>query len=225
MMFETNPNEKFLQGGPGGTVFSKRVPLGTILTVIITIGFICSIYRLSSISNDQGPLTGEEMRANELEAYKNLKLIAAAQEEYKQKDWDSDGKKVYAMFYVHLWRSVSMAGEPIRVNLIGKELAFAMEVSNVLKGYYYIDLRKRRIDMKTVEEFDYTKEWGVAALPGTRGRTGVLTFIVDQSKGIYVTTRMHTQPEYPHDPGGSGWARIDSREDLEKFQERVSYPE
>lgn len=27
-MFETNPNEKFLQGGPGGTVFSKGVPPG-----------------------------------------------------------------------------------------------------------------------------------------------------------------------------------------------------
>ncbi|MFC2146822.1 hypothetical protein ACFLRT_05610, partial [Acidobacteriota bacterium] len=91
--------------------------------------------------------------------------------------------------------------------------------------YYYMDLRRRRIDIKTMEEFDYTKEWGAAALPETRGRTGVLTFIVDQSKGIYVTTKMHSQPEYPQYPGGSGWTRIHTREDLEKFQERVSYPD
>ena len=198
---------------------------GIILTVIITIGFIWSIYRLSGLSNDRGPLSGEEIRANELGAYENLKLIAAAQEEYKQRDWDSDGKKFYAMFYVHLWRSVSLAGEPIGVNLIGKELAFAMEESKTLKGYYYMDLRKRLIDIKAIEEFDYTKEWGLAALPGTRGRTGLLTFIIDQSNVIYATTKMHSQPEYPYDPGGSGWARIDSRADLEKFQERVSYPD
>lgn len=184
-----------------------------------------SIYLLSSLTNEQKPLIGKEIRANELAAYENLKLIAAAQEKYKQKDRDSDGKKGYAMFYVHLWRSVSLAGEPIGVNLIAKELAFAMEVSNTLKGYYYMDLRRRRTDIKTMEEFDYTKEWGAAALPGTRGRTGLLTFIVDQSKGIYVTTKMHVQPEYPHDPGRSGWTRIHTREDLEKFQERVSYPD
>jgi len=204
---------------------SKNNIIGIILTVIITIGFMWSIYLLSSLTNEQKPLIGEEIRANEFAAYENLKLIAAAQEKYKQKDWDSDGKKVYAMFYVHLWRSVSLAGEPIGVNLIAKELAFAMDVSNPLKGYYYMDLRQRRIDIKTMEEFDYTKEWGAAALPGTRGRTGVLTFIVDQSKVIYVTTKMHSQPEYPHDPGGSGWTRIDTREDLEKLQQRVAYPD
>jgi hypothetical protein len=115
--------------------------------------------------------------------------------------------------------------EPIRVNLIAKELAFAMETSKALRGYYYMDLRKRRIDIKTREEFDYTKEWGVAALPGDRGRSGVLTFIVDQTRAIYVTAKMHSQPEYPHDPGGSGWTRIYSLEDLKKFRENVAYPD
>jgi hypothetical protein len=79
----------------------KNNVIGIILTVIITIGFIWVIYRLSSLSNEKKPLTGEEIRANEIEAYGNLKLLAGAQEKYKQKDWDSDGKKVYAMFYVH----------------------------------------------------------------------------------------------------------------------------
>lgn len=132
------------------------------------------------------------------------------------------------MFYVHLWRSVSLDSEPIQVNLIAKELAFAMEESKTLNGYYYMDLRKRRIDIKTGEEFDYTKEWGVTALPGNKGKTGVLTFITDQTKVIYVTAKRHRQPEqpeYPYDPGGSGWTRIDTLEDLKKFQETVAYPE
>lgn len=196
---------------------------GIILTVIITMGFIWAIYRLAGLSYEIEPLTGEEIRSNEIAAYRNIKAIAAAQEKYRQKDWDSDGKKSYAMFYVHLWRSVSLAGEPIRVNLIAKELGFAMEISKMLKGYYYMDLRKRRIGLKTREEFDYMKEWGVAAVPGNWKMTGVLTFIVDQTGAVYVTTRMHTQPEYPHDPGRNGWTRIHTREDLKKFQETVSY--
>ena len=203
----------------------KNNVIGIILTVIITIGFIWAIYQLSSLSKERKPLTGEEIRANEIEAYGNLKLIADAQEKYIREDWDSDGKKSYAMFYVHLWRSVSLDSEPIRVNLIAKELAFAMEISKTLKGYYYMDLRKRRIDIKTGQEFEYTKEWAVAALPGDRGRSGVLTFIIDQTKAIYVTAKMHSQPEYPHSPGGSGWTRIDTLEDIKKFQETVAYPE
>ena len=176
---------------------SKNNIIGIILTVIITIGFMWSIYLLSSLTNEQKPLIGEEIRANELAAYENLKLIAAAQEKYKQKDWDSDGKKVYAMFYVHLWRSVSLAGEPLGVNLIAKELAFAMEVSNTLKGYYYMDLRQRRIDIKTIEEFDYTKEWGAAALPGTRGRT------TSMRGSIATTSSSWTAPPAPSSSGAA----------------------
>jgi hypothetical protein len=202
----------------------KNNATGIILTALITIGFIWAIYQLAGFSLEKKPLTGEEMRVNEIEAYQNLKSIADAQRKYIKKDWDSDGKKAYAMFYVHLWRSVSLESEPIRVNLVTRELAFAMEATRPHKGYYYMDLRKRRIDIKTSKEFDYTKEWAVAALPGQRGRTGVLTFMVDQTQAIYVTVKRHGQPEYPHDPGGSGWTRIDSAAELKEFQKSVNYP-
>lgn len=203
----------------------KNTVTGIIITLIITIGFIWAIYQLSSLSEEQKPLTGEEIRMNELQAYRNLKSIAEAQDKYIRQDWDSDGKKAYAMFYVHLWRSVSLDSEPIPVNLITRELAFAMEVTQTLKGYYYMDLRKRRVDKRTRKPFDYTKEWGVAACPGNMGRTGVLTFIVDQTGVIYVTGKMHSQPEYPHDPAGSGWTRIDTLQDLKKYQETAAYPD
>lgn len=203
---------------------NKKNIAGIILTVIITIGFVWAIFQLSVSSQEKKPLTPKGMRKNEINAYENLKTIAAAQEEYIQRDWDNDGKKTYAMFYVHLWRSVSLDSEPIEVNLMSRELAFAMEVTNPLKGYYYLDLRKRLAEGRKGQALDYAKQWAIAAIPQDRRRTGVLTFIVDQTGAIYVTTNIHTQPEYPYDPERSGWTRLHRIEDLKKFQETVSYP-
>ncbi len=204
---------------------NKRINItGIIFTIIVTTGFAWAIYQLLVLSGEKIELTVQVMRRNEIAAYRNLKSIAAVQEHYFRKDWDGDGKKSYAVFYVHLWRSVTPKGEPIRVNLIPRKLGFAMDISSPLDGYYFVDLRRRRIDLKTREEFDYEKEWGVAALPGIFRRTGVLTFIVDQSRDIYVTPRMHSEPEYPNDPVKSGWTKIASIKELKEFQETVPYP-
>lgn len=198
---------------------------GIILTIIITIWFIWAISQLSGPSREQKPITPETMQLNEIAAYENLKALAAAQESYIRRDWDKDGKKTYAIFYVHLWRSVSKDSQPIEVNLIPKELAFAMEVTNPLEGYYYLDIRKRLMEGRKGEAFDYGKEWAIAAIPADRRRVGVLTFITDQTGVIYVTPGIHTQPEYPHDPEANGWTRLNSLDDLKKFQQTVSYPD
>ena len=197
---------------------------GIVFTIIVTLGFTWAIYQLLVLPGEKVILSGQEMRRNEVAAYRNLKMIAAAQEHYFQKDWDGDGKKNYAVFYVHLWRSVTPQGEPIRVKLIPKKLAFAMDISSPLEGYYFVDLRRRRIDLRNRKEFDYKKDWGVAALPGIFRSTGVLTFIVDQSRDIFVTARMHSEPEYPGDPVKSGWTKIASVKELKEFQETVNYP-
>lgn len=202
----------------------KINPTGIILTIIITIFFTWAIYQLLVLHKEKSSLTGEEMQENEIAAYRSLKTIAAAQEKYSEKDWQGDGQKVYAMFYVHLWRSVDREGKPIPVNLIPKKLAFAMDISSPLKGYYFVDLRKRRIDFSNRPEFDYKKEWGVAALPGIKGKTGLLALIVDQSGEIYATTGMHSEPEYPREPLKSGWTKIDSIQELREFQKTVHYP-
>jgi hypothetical protein len=128
------------------------------------------------------------------------------------------------MFFVHLWTSVSQRGESIPVKLIPRELAFAMEDTLMVDGYYYVDLHKRRLEGNAFREFDYEKEWAMAAVPGNAGRTGVLSFIVDQGNVIYVTPRRHSQPEYPHEPEGSGWKRIDTAAELKEFQKFVNYP-
>lgn len=207
-----------------GTKAKKINGSGIIITIIVTIGFAWAIYQLLVLNTEKSSLTGKEMQENEIAAYRSLEFIAAAQEKYIQKDWDGDGKKVYAMFYVHLWRSVNHKGEPIPVNLIPKKLGFAMDISSPLEGYYFVDLRRRRFDLRTRKEFDYTNEWGAAAVPGITGRTGVLTFIVDQSGDIYATSKMHSEPEFPRDPVKSGWAKITSIKELKEFQKKIHYP-
>jgi len=197
---------------------------GIIFTVIITVGFIWAVYRLVGLSEDDVPITAARMQANEARAFAGLKMMAEAQEKYIQTDWDRDGKRVYAGFFVHLWTSVSPGGEPIPVNLIPRKQAFAMEDTLTVDGYYYVDLRKRQSEGNTRREIDHEKEWAMAAVPGSAGRTGVLTFIVDQSNVIYVTPRLYSQPEYPYRPERSGWTRIDTGAGLKEFQKSVNYP-
>lgn len=204
---------------------NKEVTItGIVLTVIITIGFTWAIYRLMGLSEDKTPFTPAKMRTNEVRAFAGLKMMAEAQEKYIQTDWDSDGKKAYAMFFVHLWTSVSPESEPIPVNLIPRESAFAMEDTLMVNGYYYIDLRKRRLEGNTLRELDYEKEWAMAVVPGALGRTGILSFLVDQRNVIYVTPRMRNQTEYPYEPHAGGWKRIDTVEELKEFQKSVNYP-
>ncbi len=204
---------------------SKKNIAGIILTVIISIGFLWALYQLSGSSGETKPPAPEYARMNEISAYENLKTIAAAQGKYIRRDWDNDGKKTYAMFYVHLWRSVSLDGKPIDVELIPRVLAFAMEATNPLKGYFYLDLRKRLGEGRKGQAFDYAKQWAIAAIPEDRRRTGVLTFIIDQTGAIHATTKFHDRPEYPYAPERNGWTRLHGIEGLKKFQETVSYPD
>ena len=83
---------------------------GIIFTIIVTLGFAWAIYQLLELPGKKIKLTGPEMRRNEITAYRHLKSIAAAQEKYTRKDWNDDGKTSYALFYVHLWRSVTPEG-------------------------------------------------------------------------------------------------------------------
>lgn len=197
---------------------------GIIFTIIVTLAFAWAIYQLLALPSEKSKLTGDEMRQNEITAYRQLRAIAAGQEQYIKKDWDGDGKTSYAMFYVHLWRSVTPEGEPIRVNLIPKEVGFAMDISSPIDGYYFVDLRRWRIDRGNKKEFDYEKEWGAAAQPGIYRGTGLLTFLANQTGDIYAAPRMHPEPEYPIDPVKSGWTRIASVEELKEFQKAVPYP-
>jgi len=203
----------------------KNCILCILFTILVSIGFGFAIYNLVYPPGVKHELSAREMQKNEILAYKNLKIIAAAQEKYIQKDWTGDGQKSYALFYIHLWRSISPQGDHVPVNLIPRELGFAMDISSPLSGYYYMDLRHWRLDLKNRQEFNYEKEWALAAAPSIYRHTGFLTLIVNHTGRIYATQQMHSEPEHPIAPQKSGWTEINNLQQLQEFQKKIPYPQ
>src|SRR5664279_2689909 len=105
----------------------KLSTAGIILTIAVSAGFVWAAMQWLGRDVSATQFTAEGMKANERKAFSNLQLISQAQKIYKETDWDGDGKKTYAMYFVHLWRSVSPTGQPIRVELIPRRLGFAMD--------------------------------------------------------------------------------------------------
>ncbi len=196
---------------------------GIAVTIAVTAGIIWAILQLLDPGILKREFTPADMRQHEITAFKNLQRIAAAQKNYRQKDYDRDGEAEFAMFYVHLYRSVSPDSKPIPVNLISKRLAFAMGISRMLDGYYFKDLRQQELESGDKQPFDYTRQWAVVAMPASKGRTGVLTMIAGGNGAVYVTPKMHTELYLPFAPEHNGWARITSLEELKRFQQHVVY--
>jgi hypothetical protein len=194
---------------------------GILLTAIITMGFLWALLQLFTLSYKPNRFTMKDIRQNELTAFRNMKRMAAAQEAYIQKDWDGDGEKLYAMFYVHLWQSVTPEGKPIPVDLISRTLAFAVDTTKMLDGYYYKDLHRRGLPDRTGRDLLYEREWAIIAHPAIHGKSGGLTFIADQSGKVFVTPRMYTEKQYPVTPESNGWILINNIEDLKDFQSTI----
>lgn len=163
----------------------------------------------------------ESVRANEQLAFERLRAIIAAQERYRATDWDRDGRKTYAAFLAHLWTALDPEDEPLRVNLIPRRLAFAMEAPRALDGYFYVDLRWKQTGRHRKRLLDWKREWAVAALPQRHAETGRLVMLVDQSGEIFVkdynTRRFFL---YPSHPAQFGWRRLQSAEELVKLQQQ-----
>ena len=199
--------------------------IGIIVTVAATAGFIWAASQWYYCDSDQMKLSIDRIQANELNTFTNLQVIFHAQKKYKEKDWDGDGNKIYAIYFVHLWTSVSTKGEPVLIDLIPKKLAFAMEADKAVNGYYFIDLHdKITRGVQTQVPIDYGKEWVVLALPAGRDRTGVLNFLADQSGSIFVNTAESAATQYPEKPDAAGWIKIEDIEQLKDFQKKTIYP-
>ncbi len=143
---------------------------------------------------------------NERLALSRLRLIARAQEEYRRTDWDGDGEFTYAMFLVHLWRTVDGNSDPVDAGLVPKDLAFAMAASLAVDGYFYVILNARdgppgSYDLYGVP-FDATREWAVAAVPRKHGKTGLRTFLAHSSGKAHSRDQGGGAPTvYPRDDG------------------------
>jgi hypothetical protein len=197
---------------------------GIIATVLVTVGFVWAALQWHN-RDSYAQLQASDMQSNELLAFSNLQLISQAQTKYRESDWDSDGKKTYAKYFVHLWTTLNAAGDPIRIELIPRKLAFAMEAAKAIDGYYFIDLHDRMSPQAGRQvPTNYEKEWAILGVPMSSGQTGMLNFLADNSGNIYVNWAKYIAPQYPADPLASGWTKITTPAQLKDFQKKLTYP-
>ena len=199
---------------------------GVIFTIAVTIGFVWAAAQWFTLWSKPGPITAMDMQSNEQSAFLNLQTISQAQKKYKEKDWNGDGKKTYADYFIHLWTSVTTTGDPIFTGLISKRLGFALESSRAINGYYFVDMHDRLLPENTgLQRLDYEKQWAVLAVPTSNGLTGMLFLMADQSGHIFVNPAKFVSPQYPDNPLSVGWIEIDTIEQLKDFQKKIIYPQ
>ena len=197
---------------------------GVVLTVVATLGFVWAAVQWYNRYDWPPELSIDDIKSNEVSTFDNLKLIAQAQAKYRERDWDEDGKKTYAGFFVHLWTSINTQSDPVLVELIGKELGFAMGPGESIDGYYFDDLRSRGLEATGRQrELDYAKEWAVVGLPAAYGKTGCLMFMADNSGRIFARDTRDVPQRYPHDPLLDGWTEIGTVEHLKNLQNTIKY--
>ncbi|MBN2738833.1 MAG: DUF2950 family protein [Spirochaetales bacterium] len=155
------------------------------------------------------------MSYNENRALGNLKSIHQAQEVFRETDRDQNGKNAYASFYIHLWQAVDDTGEVVPVNLISRNLAFAMGPSREINGYYFKDIHFRFDDQGREVLLDPEKEWALTAVPVQMGLTGRFIFLIDQKGGVYVKMAYEAPDIFPYDPISSGWVLVKDKIDMD----------
>ena len=188
---------------------------GIIMTIAVTIALVWSGLQWKNRYNWIKPITEKDRQANSIKAFKNLQLICTAQDKYIQKDWDNDGQKVYSRYFTHLWTTLSQESDPILIELIPKQLAFAMGPEKALDGYYYNDLPRREVDSKgNTRKNDYTKEWAIAAIDANYGRTSRRVFLADNTGKIFMKYTIETPIIWPHEPLANGWETIATIEQI-----------
>lgn len=190
---------------------------GIIMTVMVTIGLVWAVWQWQHRYDWPRPITDKHRMANSIKAFKNLQLICDAQDKYIQTDWDNDGQKVYSRYLAHLWTTLSRQSDPIIIELIPKELAFAMGPANDIEGYYFSDLSERELDSKdNTRKNDYTKEWAIAAVNATYSQEDRIVFLADNSGKILMKYTTETPTIWPHDPTANGWETITAIEQIRR---------
>jgi hypothetical protein len=193
---------------------------GIVFSIIVTAGFVWAAMHLYAFWAGPGKSAALDIKSNEVSAFLNLQLISQAQKKYKEADWDKDGKKTFAKYFIHLWSSVGCSGEPIYVGLIPKKLAFAIETTRAIDGYYFVDLHDRVFSNGETQRLDYEKEWAVLAVPVGDGQRDAKYFLADSSDNIFVKTARYIAPQYFDDLISNGWTKIDT---IKQLTDRSSF--
>lgn len=206
---------------------------GFVLTALLGAAFLWGAVWWLSLGAVGAGVDPAQMRENEQRTYEHLGAIIKAQERYRQRDWDGDGSKTYASFYIHLWRSVDLAGNPVPVNLISREQGFAMARLSALDGYRYKDIHEGvpigRLRRKAAgpASLDPAKEWAVAAMPLAEQVTGMMPFVAESSGSIWTYDYPGSRKQGGGAQGpvaGRAWIRVRDLAHLREIQAAVSYP-
>jgi hypothetical protein len=184
---------------------------GIIMTLMVTIGLFWAAGQWLHRYDWPRPITDKEREANCVKAFENLQLICAAQEKYKQEDWDEDGQKVYSRYFPHLWTTLNKESDPVLIELIPQKLAFAMGPEGAVNGYFYNDISERALDsIDNTRKNDYTKEWAIVAIDATYGQKAMRVFLADNSGKILMKYTNAPPQIWPQNPLANGWEIITS---------------
>lgn len=197
---------------------------GVLLTIGVTLGFLWAAWQWHQRDNWPPKLSVKAIQTNEAQTFRHLQQFAQAQNLYKETDWDQDGKKTYAKFPAHLWMSVDKHNQQVPVNLIPRELGFAMGPDTAVNGYYFRNFDTQEAPETTsIKKIDYASEWAMAAIPAIYRKTGLLMFLSDSSGRIFVKDARNIPLFYPANAQTDEWKRIDTLEQLLQFQHITEY--
>lgn len=198
--------------GPGRSLLDRLAGL-TVTAAGLAFLVWAALWLLDSALG-AGPGTPDPA-AHEQQARVHLARLAAAQEAYRQQDWDGDGQRTYAQFVAHLWRTVDTRDEPLDVRLVERSLAFAMAPSRAIDGYWFEDVHFAANAPSEVEQagparrLDPEREWAVAAQPAVYPTSGRLTLLTGSDRRIWARdTGAAPLDMVPHDPAAEGWIEL-----------------
>lgn len=146
-------------------------------------------------------------KPSESRAIQYMQDIIDAQEAYFTQSRTVLGQEQFAPFLPHLWVTPDHRGVPVRIGLIPKKLAFAMDKGNTRNGYFFVDIHQR-YETGRFFPVDYQREWAVAAVPGSMPDSGASLFLADQSGNIYRKKVKQLPAHFPLHPLQDGWQAV-----------------
>ena len=197
---------------------------GILLTIGVTIGFVWAAWQWHQRDNWPPKLSVSAIQANEVQTFQHLQQFAQAQALYKDVDWDHDGRKTYAKFPAHLWMSVDKHNQQIPVNLVSRDLGFAMGADTAVNGYYFRNFDTQETPgAAVIRKIDYASAWAMAAIPAIYRKTGLLMFLSDSSGRVFARDARNPPLFYPADAQADEWSRVDTLEQLQQLQHAAEY--
>lgn len=215
------------------TTGKKVYKTGIVVSVLAVLLTPAAMLFVLSISTTYFLYIPSQVKNDEITAYKNIQKIAKAQQIYYEEDRDENGKKDYALFFIHLWQGVDENARPKEINLISKELGFALRSPYALDGYFFVDIHSRFFKVQGEYKsryLDSEKEFVIGAFPQYNKKTGHLVYLIDEKGKLFAKT-LDVVPldntignfTYPPDPKGNGWTEIHNEEGIKALQKKVDY--